>query len=79
MRSRTSIPAPEVYAWSSDPANPVGAEYIIMERVKGTALADVWGSMNALERYKIIEQIVQMEKQLECLKLPAYGNLFLRE
>lgn len=79
VRSQASIPVPEVYAWSSDPVNPVGAEYIIMEKVKGAALAEIWGSMNALERYKIIDQIVQMEKQLERLKLPAYGNLFLRE
>lgn len=70
-----------MYAWSSDPANPVGPEYIIMERIRGIALTERWGTLNALERYKVIDGdgIVKMEMELESLKLPAYGSLFLRD
>jgi hypothetical protein len=49
-----------------------------MEKVRGIALAKRWGTMNALERYKVIDGIVKMETELESLKLPAYGSLFLR-
>ncbi|PYI12233.1 hypothetical protein BO78DRAFT_425469 [Aspergillus sclerotiicarbonarius CBS 121057] len=79
LRSRISIRVPEVYAWNSDPTNPVGAEYIIMEKVRGVALAERWETMNTLERYQIIDRIVEMEKELDNLKLPAYGNLFLQD
>lgn len=79
LRSHLSIRVPEVYAWSSDPTNPVGTEYILMEKIRGTALAERWGTMNALERYKVIDGIVKMETELESLKLPAYGSLFLQE
>lgn len=79
VRSHLSIRVPEVYAWSSDPTNPVGAEYIIMEKIRGIALAERWGTMNTLERYKVIDGIVKMETELESLKLPAYGSLFLRD
>lgn len=79
LRSHLSIRVPEVYAWSSDPTNPVGAEYIIMEKTRGIALAERWGTMNTLERYKVIDGIVKMETELESLKLPAYGSLFLRD
>ncbi|PYH99089.1 hypothetical protein BO71DRAFT_415805 [Aspergillus ellipticus CBS 707.79] len=79
LRSRTSIQVPEVLAWSSDAANAVGAEFIIMEKIQGVALSETWGEMNTLERYKIIDQIVQVEKELASISFPAYGSLFLRE
>jgi hypothetical protein len=50
-----------------------------MEKVRGVALAERWETMNALERYKIIDQIVEMEKKLGCLEFPAYGSLFIRD
>jgi hypothetical protein len=56
----------------------VGAEYIIMEKVRGIALAERWGTMNALERYKVIDGTMKTDTELESLKLPAYGSLFLR-
>ncbi|EZG05962.1 hypothetical protein H106_04448 [Trichophyton rubrum CBS 735.88] len=79
LRSRISIRVPEVYAWDSDSSNPVGAEYIIMEKICGVALAEIWESMNSLQRYEIINQIVKMETEFRSLKLPAYGRLFLRD
>ncbi|OAL73527.1 hypothetical protein A7D00_1554 [Trichophyton violaceum] len=79
LRSRISIRVPEVYAWDSDSSNPVGAECIIMEKICGVALAEKWESMNSLQRYEIINQIVKMETEFRSLKLPAYGRLFLRD
>lgn len=40
VQSYLSIRVPEVYAWSSNPTNPVGAKYIIMEKIRGIALAE---------------------------------------
>ncbi|PLN83759.1 phosphotransferase family protein [Aspergillus taichungensis] len=79
LHSCTSIQVPKVLAWSSDPANPVGTEYIFMEKIRGIALAERWETMNTLDRYKIIDQVIEMEKVLESLKFPAYGGLYLRE
>src|SRR5882757_9010875 len=36
------IPVPRVYGWSSTVSNAVGAEYIIMEKLEGTTLGDIW-------------------------------------
>ncbi|GAB1215668.1 hypothetical protein ATERTT37_004860 [Aspergillus terreus] len=35
--------------------------------------------MNILERYKLIDQIVDIEKKLAGLTFPAYGSLYLRD
>lgn len=73
-----SIKVPRVLAWSSDAANPVGAAFIIMEKVKGVALAEKWEGLTRLERYKVIDQVREMEKELAGLSFPAYGSLCLR-
>ncbi|KAF4213433.1 hypothetical protein CNMCM5878_010474 [Aspergillus fumigatiaffinis] len=79
LRLYTSICVPEVLAWSSSATNPVGAEYIIMEKIQGVPLTGRWDTMNTLERYKMIDRIVEMEKELVGLQFPASGSLFLRE
>jgi len=51
VRNVLHIPAPKVYAWCSR-ANetPVGAEYIIMEKVPGIKLSHVWEDMHILKK-----------------------------
>ncbi|KAK2734458.1 hypothetical protein FQN57_001693 [Myotisia sp. PD_48] len=78
VRSSTSIPAPKVLAWNSDPKNPVGAEYIIQEKAAGKQLFDVWGEMNEPTKFKLIRNLCQLEAELAKIKLPAFGNLYFR-
>ena len=40
LRSRTSIPVPEVYCWDADPFNRVGGEWIIMEKVSKLSISN---------------------------------------
>ncbi|PYH31436.1 uncharacterized protein BO87DRAFT_409003 [Aspergillus neoniger CBS 115656] len=67
---------PEVYAWCSTKANPIGAEYIIMEKLDGTPLGHEWFSMTPKEQYKIMTQIVEWETRLMSLEFPASGSLY---
>ena len=34
----TPIPVPAIYAWDTDAANPVGAEWMIMQKVRRTSV-----------------------------------------
>ncbi|KAF1962350.1 kinase-like protein [Byssothecium circinans] len=70
------IPVPRVYGWSSTASNPVGAEYIIMEKLHGKTLGDVWFTLDFKQRYKVIEQIVQLEQKLFSFQLPASGSIY---
>lgn len=74
----TSIRVPEIYWFDNNPENPVGAEYILMEKMKGVPLAEKWESMSNRDHMKIIDQVLQMEKELADIKFPAYGSLFPR-
>lgn len=39
------VQVPKVFGYSADPDNPVGAEYILMEKVQGRPLGDIWFMM----------------------------------
>ncbi|GLA41371.1 phosphotransferase enzyme [Aspergillus niger] len=67
---------PEVYAWCSTKANPVGAEYLVMEKLDGTPLGNRWFSLTPKDQYKIMTQIVEWETRLMSLKFPASGSLY---
>ncbi|KAI9848391.1 MAG: Phosphotransferase enzyme [Sclerophora amabilis] len=72
------IPVPKIYAYSATSRNPVGAEYIIMEKVGGKELGGSWFLMSSKERLKIISKIVEMESLLFSITLPASGSIYYK-
>ncbi|KAH3943357.1 hypothetical protein HBH53_176480 [Parastagonospora nodorum] len=79
LQAHTSIPVPRVLAWSSDPSNPVGAEYIIMEKASGVQLFNTWGTMSDSDRFELVQHITELEGELASICFPASGSLYLRE
>jgi len=78
VSSHTTIPVPKVLAWSADSSNPVGAEYIIMEKAPGIQLFKVWDDITEADRLKLIKDLTQLEKQFAEIRFPAYGSLYFR-
>ena len=78
MRNNTSVPVPRVLSWSSDSANPVGAEYIIMEKAAGVQLFQRWADMADIEKLELIQNLTKLEAQLSAIRFPAYGGLYLQ-
>lgn len=72
------MPVPEILAWDCDPSNPVGAEYIIMDKAAGQQLFQVWGDMSEPHRYKLIQNLARLESSLASTQFPAYGNIYFR-
>lgn len=73
------VPVPKVLAYSADESNPVGAEYIILEKLDGIPLSEQWFSMDNKSRAKIMKQIVEVEKKFMMIPFPASGSLFYRK
>lgn len=68
----TTIPVPRVIkAYVAG-----GKGYIIMSRLEGERLGDVWDSMSPATRLKIIEQLQDMISQLSSLSGGSYGALW---
>ena len=77
--SHTTIPTPKLLAWSADPLNPVGAEYIIMEKAPGIQLFKIWDVMTEVDRLSLIKGLTQLENQFAAIRFPAYGSLYFRQ
>lgn len=74
---RRKFPVPKVLAWSSDQSNPVGAEYIIMEKAAGTQLVKKWHEMKDRSHLLLIKNLCALEAELARIRFN--GALYLRE
>ncbi|KAF2259616.1 APH-domain-containing protein [Lojkania enalia] len=76
-RNALGTPVPRVLAWSSKAQeNPVGAEYIIMEKVPGIELERVWPSMNIKDRLALIKTIAGFQKAWTSVSFKKFGSLY---
>ena len=75
-RNVLGVPVPQVYAWSSSLDNPVGAEYILMEKCSGIELHKVWDTITDRQKAAIIHKLVSYEAAFASSKLPMYGSLY---
>lgn len=75
------IRTPEVYSYCSRAGedgggDSVGAEYIIMEKLDGIPLGEVWYTMTPDEQYKVMRQVVELEAKIMGFDLPAFGSIY---
>lgn len=70
------IPVPKVLYYSPDAENPVGAEFMILEKLPGRPIGDVWFDLTEKQRLKITSEVVRTEVKLSGINLPAYGSIY---
>ncbi|KDQ05815.1 hypothetical protein BOTBODRAFT_182191 [Botryobasidium botryosum FD-172 SS1] len=77
---KIDVPMPQVYAWrstASRESNPVGAEFIIMEKLKGEELAKSWFTLSSTQRFDIARRVVEIENRIFSHTFPKHGSLYL--
>jgi len=72
------VPVPKVLNYSTNAKNPVGTEFVIMEKLSGRPIGDRWFGLSEDQRLKVISEVVQMEAKLSKVDLPAYGSIYYR-
>ncbi|EFR05253.1 hypothetical protein MGYG_08264 [Nannizzia gypsea CBS 118893] len=55
------LPVPKVLGYSANNLNPVGVEYLLLEKIDGSPLGDRWFTIGNKTRVKIMKQIVEVE------------------
>ena len=68
---------PKVIAWDGKTANPAGCEYILMEEAKGKPLGAIWPGMELDEKFKIVEEVVAVQRKLQSVTFSRFGCLTL--
>ncbi|EEH02544.1 phosphotransferase enzyme family protein [Histoplasma capsulatum G186AR] len=76
-RKTLDTPVPRVYAWNSQAkTHPMSAEFIIMDKVKGVLLFQVWGTMKLPQKLKVLLAITYLQKQWLRVSFFYYGSLY---
>ena len=73
------VRVPRVLCYSADARNPVGAEFMIMEKLPGRPIGDRWFGLSEDQRLKIVFGVVQTEAKLSKIDLPAYGSIYYEQ
>ncbi|KAF2673610.1 phosphotransferase family protein [Microthyrium microscopicum] len=77
VRNTLNIPAPRVLGWSSHSANnPVGVEYILMEKVAGVPLEPFWRVLKPVKKLEVFMKIFEYQKRLSGVVFPRIGSLY---
>ncbi|KAL8970844.1 MAG: hypothetical protein Q9197_003595 [Variospora fuerteventurae] len=76
-RNALNIPVPKVFAWNSRiEGNPVNAEYIVMEKLRGVELETLWDDMPGRQKYEIVKQLVGIEQKFASTRFMSFGSLY---
>lgn len=76
VRNTLGTPAPHVYAWNSIAENAVGAEYIIMEKMPGVQLLQVWDQLELTEKLQVVAQLFKFQKIWLSARFAKIGSLY---
>lgn len=72
------IPVPKVYGYTSSENNPIGAEYIIMEKASGIGLETRWLGMSKPEQHKLTSSFVETEKKFFDISFGSIRSLYFK-
>ncbi|KAI9716344.1 MAG: hypothetical protein M1812_005409 [Candelaria pacifica] len=87
VRRFTSIPAPRIFAFDSSTNNELGMEWMLMERIHGTTVYDLWGEEWDCTKFwddvdweaktAMSKQVAYWTHELSCLRFDQIGSLYI--
>ncbi len=78
VRHANNIPVPIIYAFDSNPDNKLCFEWMLMEKVQGTPLKDVWDTMEFDTKQRLVRDIAGWMTELSRFKFNKIGSIFMR-
>ncbi|KAF2463885.1 kinase-like protein [Lindgomyces ingoldianus] len=79
LRTVLKLPVPRMYAYSLDPLNPVGAEYIIEEKAEGKPLGSLWYQWQTESQLDLVNQLVDFETKLTSVSFRRHGCIYYKK
>jgi aminoglycoside phosphotransferase (APT) family kinase protein len=75
VRKNTTIPVPEIYFVNHNENHVVGAPFVLMERMDGGRLCDIWEDLSLEHKLDVMGQIAEVVGQLSEQKFDKIGSL----
>ncbi|KAG6063446.1 hypothetical protein E4U32_001241 [Claviceps aff. humidiphila group G2b] len=80
VREVLSTDVPQVYDWSSKAQEtPVGAEFILMEKLNGMELEEVWPDMDLQGRLDVVKAVAAYQESWASVSFEQFGSLYFAE
>ncbi|KAJ3831856.1 hypothetical protein F5878DRAFT_45819 [Lentinula raphanica] len=76
IASHTKIHTPIVYAWNTEDDNPVGSEYMILEKITGVPASEVWETLPFEKKEIVVNEVAEHIIQLFGLRFEKAGSLY---
>ncbi|KAK1671799.1 hypothetical protein BDP55DRAFT_696521 [Colletotrichum godetiae] len=76
VRQNTSLPVPDILAYTADRSNPIEFEWIIMNKIPGEPLADVWKEIPYSAKEQLILRIALFFSETFESQMRGIGNIF---
>ncbi|KAH8200307.1 hypothetical protein TruAng_005523 [Truncatella angustata] len=76
VRTNTSLPVPQVFAYNADGSTPVGFEWIAMEMMPGKPWADAYRSMTFSAKEEVVRRIARFSSEIFQKRMRGIGNIF---
>jgi len=78
LRAQTSMPAPRIIAWQSNRNGELGFEWILMEKIQGVPLCDVWRKIPWERKLVLVEILAGFIKDMQDHKFDSIGALYFK-
>lgn len=78
LRAKTSIPIPRIIAWNSSPAGDLGFEWILMEKMNGVPLTEIWRKIPWDRKLVLVEEVAELMLQLNEHEFNSIGGLYFK-
>jgi hypothetical protein len=75
VREHTTLPVPEVYFVNFDPTHVVGAPFMLMQRMPGVSMYDIWDQIEEEHEFSLIKQVADVLAELSKLKFDKIGSI----
>lgn len=80
MRNMLGTPVPRVYAWNSKAeTHAVGSEFMIMGKVPGVQLREVWRDMKPADKLEILRSVSRYQTAWLSTTFTQIGSLYYAE
>jgi hypothetical protein len=73
------IPVPEVYVYSANRENPVGTEYILLEKAPGVSLLSKWLNLEDDLAKRLAQSFVELKTKIFQMPFSATGSIYFKE
>ena len=79
LRTVLNLPVPRTLTYSVDPLNPVGADYIITEKARGTPLGSLWYQWSTESQLNLVAQLVDFETKMTSISFGQHGSIYFKK